>query len=99
MKKAETEITVVRRVAEPDVNAVVALVRELAAYEQASEQCRLTPVGLLPHWQESADRLERSPTGFFDHFGGRQGRRGERHRAAVQRRDHHDRGVGVPGGR
>ncbi|MGB6223759.1 MAG: GNAT family N-acetyltransferase [Pseudonocardiaceae bacterium] len=46
MKKVETESTVVRRVAESDVNAVVALVHELAAYEQASEQCRLTPVQL-----------------------------------------------------
>lgn len=46
MKKVETENTVVRRVAEPDVNAVVALVHELAAYEQASEQCRLTPAQL-----------------------------------------------------
>jgi hypothetical protein len=32
----------VRRVQEPDVDAVVALVHELAGYERASEQCRLT---------------------------------------------------------
>jgi hypothetical protein len=46
MKKAETESTVVRPVAEADVNAVVALVHELAAYEQAADQCRLTPAQL-----------------------------------------------------
>lgn len=46
MNKVETESTVVRRVAESDVNAVVVLVHELAAYEQASEQCRLTPAQL-----------------------------------------------------
>ena len=46
MKKAGTESTVVRPVAESDVNAVVALVHELAAYERASNQCRLTPAQL-----------------------------------------------------
>jgi GNAT superfamily N-acetyltransferase len=46
MKKAETESTVVRPVAESDVNAVVALVQELAPYEQASDQCHLTPAQL-----------------------------------------------------
>jgi GNAT superfamily N-acetyltransferase len=46
MKKAETEGAVVRPVAESDVNAVVALVHELAAYEQASGQCHLTPAQL-----------------------------------------------------
>lgn len=46
MKKAETERAVVRPVAEFDVNAVVALVHELAAYEQASDQCHLTPAQL-----------------------------------------------------
>jgi GNAT superfamily N-acetyltransferase len=32
----------VRRVQEPDLDAVVALVHELAGYEEASQQCRLT---------------------------------------------------------
>lgn len=36
----------VRSVAESDVNAVVGLVHELAAYEGMSEQCRLTPTRL-----------------------------------------------------
>jgi GNAT superfamily N-acetyltransferase len=36
----------VRRVQEPDVDAVVALVHELASYERASEQCRLTAAQL-----------------------------------------------------
>jgi L-amino acid N-acyltransferase YncA len=46
MKKAETESTVVRPVAESDVNAVVALVQELAPYEQASDQYHLPPAQL-----------------------------------------------------
>lgn len=36
----------VRRVQESDVEAVVALVHELAAYERASDQCRLTSAQL-----------------------------------------------------
>lgn len=43
---ARTERVDVRPVAEPDVDAVVALVHELAVYERASEQCRLTPTQL-----------------------------------------------------
>jgi GNAT superfamily N-acetyltransferase len=36
----------VRRVAERDVDAVVALVHELAAYERAAQHCHLTPAQL-----------------------------------------------------
>lgn len=46
MRKAEVKGMGVRPVAKSDVNAVVALVHELAAYEQASEQCCLTPAQL-----------------------------------------------------